>query len=91
MCVLPQILLLGDTIIRKTSFSINKGASVTHKIGLIRVNGRVRGHLDGLIDAEIHGVFRGTLNAVIDVGSEEEISEQLLPEPEPEQDGGEKQ
>ena len=91
MCVLPQILLLGDTIIRKTSFSINKGASVTHKTGLIRVNGRVRGHLDGLIDAEIHGVFRGTLNAVIDVGSVEEISEQLLPEPEPEQDGGEKQ
>lgn len=91
MCVLPQILLLGDTIIRKTSFSINKGASVTHKTGLIRVNGRVRGHLDGLIDAEIHGVFRGTLNAVIDMGSVEQISEQLLPEPEPEQDGGEKQ
>ena len=91
MCVLPQILLLGDTIIRKTSFSINKGAAVTHKTGLIRVNGKVRGHLDGLIDAEIHGVFRGTLNAVIDVGSVEEIREELLPEPEPEQDGGEKQ
>ena len=91
MCVLPQILLLGDTIIRKTSFSINKGAAVTHKTGLIRVNGRVRGQLDGLIDAEIHGVFRGTLNAVIDVGSVEEIREELLPEPEPEQDGGEKQ
>ena len=79
MCVLPQILLLGDTIIRKTSFSINKGAAVTHKTGLIRVNGKVRGHLDGLIDAEIHGVFRGTLNAVIDVGSVEEIREELLP------------
>ena len=91
MCVLPQILLLGDTIIRKTSFSINKGAAVTQKTGLIRVNGRVRGQLDGLIDAEIHGVFRGTLNAVIDVGSVEEIREELLPEPKPEQDGGEKE
>ena len=89
MCVLPQILLLGDTVIRKTSFSINKGAAVTHKTGLIRVNGKVRGQLDGLIDAEIHGVFRGTLNAVIDVGSVEEIHEELLPEPQ--QDGGEKQ
>ena len=89
MCVLPQILLLGDTIIRKTSFSINKGAAVTQKTGLIRVNGKVRGHLDGLIDAEIHGIFRGTLNAVIDVGSVEEIREELLPEPE--QDGGEKE
>ena len=89
MCVLPQILLLGDTIIRKTSFSINKGAAVTQKTGLIRVNGKVRGHLDGLIDAEIHGIFRGTLNAGIDVGSVEEIREELLPEPE--QDGGEKE
>ena len=87
MCVLPQILLLGDTIIRKTSFSISKGAAVTHKTGLIRVNGRVRGQLDGLIDAEVHGVFRGTLNAIIDVGSVEEITEELLPEPK--DDGGE--
>ena len=89
MCVLPQILLLGDTIIRKTSFSISKGAAVTHKTGLIRVNGRVRGQLDGLIDAEVHGVFRGTLNAIIDVGSVEEINGELLPEPK--YDGGEEQ
>ena len=81
MCVLPQILLLGDTIIRKTSFSISKGAAVTSKTGLIRINGRVRGTMDGLVDAEIHGIFRGTLNAVIDVGCVEEIPENLFPKP----------
>ena len=86
MCVLPQILLLGDTIIRKTSFSIGKGTAITHKTGLIRINGRVRGTMDGLVDAEIHGIFKGTLNAVIDVGCVEEIREELLTEPE--KDGG---
>ena len=87
MCVLPQILLMGDTIIRKTSFSIGKGAAITSRTGLIRINGRVRGTMDGLVDAEIHGIFKGTLNAVIDVGCVEEITENILPEPE--KDGGE--
>ena len=36
--------------------------------------------MDGLIDAEVHGVFRGTLNAVVDIGSVEEIPEPLLRE-----------
>lgn len=75
MCVLPQILLMGDIIIQKTSFTIKKGNNVTHKTGTIRINGRVRGKLDGVIDAEVHGVFRGSLNAIVDVGDVEEIPE----------------
>ncbi len=78
MCVLPQILLMGDIIIRKTSFTINRNSNLTHKTGLLRINGRVRGSLDGLIDAEVNGVFRGTINAVIDIGSVEELPEPLL-------------
>lgn len=80
MCVLPQILLLGDIIISKTSFTIRRGGSLTQKSGLIRINGRVRGSMDGLVDAEIHGIFRGTLNAVVDIGSVEELPETLLQE-----------
>ncbi len=83
MCVLPQILLMGDIIIRKTSFTIKRGNTVTHKVGTIRVNGHVRGKLDGYIDAEVHGIFRGSLNAVIDVGDIEE-----LPEAVDSEDGG---
>ena len=80
MCVLPQILLMGDIIIRKTSFTINYSGGAAQHTGIMRLNGRVRGQLDGLIDAEVHGIFRGTLNAVIDVGSVEELPEELLKE-----------
>lgn len=77
MCVLPQILLLGDIIIRKTTFTLNMGGTTTKRAGLIRVNGRVRGTMNGIVDAEVHGLFRGELNAVVDVGSVEEIPEGL--------------
>ncbi len=80
MCVLPQILLMGDIIIRKTSFTINRGPGVSRHTGIMRINGRVRGSMEGLVDAEFHGIFRGTLNAVIDVGSVEELPEELLKE-----------
>ena len=78
MCVLPQILLMGDIIIRKTSFTITRNNTPTQKTGLLRINGRVRGNLDGLIDAEVSGIFRGTINAVIEIGSVEELPEPLL-------------
>ena len=80
MCVLPQILLMGDIIIRKTAFTIRRRAGAAHHTGIMRINGRVRGQIDGLIDAEIHGVFRGTLNAVVDIGSVEELPEDQLRE-----------
>lgn len=78
MCVLPQILLMGDILIKKTSFTIKKNANVTQKTGLVKLDGRVRGRLDGIIDAEIHGVFRGNLNAIVDMGNVEEIPDPLL-------------
>ncbi len=80
MCVLPQILLMGDIVIRKTSFSINYSGGPARHTGIMRINGRVRGRMEGLVDAEIHGVFRGELNAVIDVGSVAELPEELLKE-----------
>lgn len=69
MCVLPQILLTGDIIIRKTSFTINRGGLVQSRSGLIRVDGRVRGQFNGIIDAEVHGFLRGELNARVDIGT----------------------
>ncbi len=80
MCVLPQILLMGDILIKKTSFAIDRGSRISHRVGLMRIDGRVRGSLDGLIDAEVHGVFRGTLNAIIDIGGVQEMEEKLLEE-----------
>ena len=69
MCVLPQILLTGDIIIRKTSFTISRGGLVQNHSGLIRVDGRVRGQFNGIIDAEVHGFLRGELNARVDMGT----------------------
>ena len=77
MCVLPQMLLVGDIIIRKTTFSISKNMAPQHKTGLIRIDGRVRGKLNGVIDAEIHGLFRGELTGIVDIGDVKELDGEL--------------
>ena len=77
MCVLPQILLVGDIIISKTTFSINRNTMPQHKTGLIRIDGRVRGKLNGVIDAEVHGLFRGELTGIVDIGNVKELDEEL--------------
>ena len=69
MCVLPQILLLGDLLIRKTSFTIQTGLKPVQRSGLMRIDGRVRGNLNGFVDAEVHGIFRGRMNAIIDMSN----------------------
>ena len=69
MGVLPQILLLGDLLIEKTAFAI-KGPEITHVEGsTIRLNGRVRGQISGFIDADVKGVFQGSLHAMVESGS----------------------
>lgn len=67
MCVLPQILLMGDSLIRKTSFTIDPNIKLATRAGLMRIDGRVRGNLNGYVDAEIHGIFRGEMTAMVDM------------------------
>lgn len=80
MCVLPQILLMGDIIIRKTSFTISRGGLVQNHSGLIRVDGRVRGQFSGFIDGELHGYLRGELNARVDIGTAQLAEQPQHPE-----------
>ena len=61
-CVLPQILLLGDRLISKTSFATHRG-SLFRSAGAIHLDGRIRGYVNGYVDAEIHGRFTGEINA----------------------------
>ena len=69
MGVLPQILLLGDLLIEKTAFAI-KGPEITHVEGsTIRLHGRVRGQISGFVDADVHGVFQGSLHAMVESGA----------------------
>lgn len=64
--VLPSILVLGDSIINRTSFHIKGIEPKTRKAtGTIRVQGHVRGYISGIVDADIDGLVHGQLNASI--------------------------
>ena len=63
--VLPQILLLGDSIVEKTSFNVGWSRPKRHINGVMRVDGRVRGYVNGYIDAEVRGIIRGTMDASV--------------------------
>lgn len=72
MFVLPQILVLGDRIVEKTSFQMKLPAASARSqrlSGATFVNGRVRGRISGFVDAEIHGVIRGDIAAIMSSGS----------------------
>ena len=69
--VLPQILILGDTIIERTSFEMKGVAGMAHTAsGTMHVNGRVRGYINGVVDADIKGVLHGQFSANIATGTE---------------------
>ena len=64
--VLPAFLVLGDSIIDRTSFRL-KGIEPRAKSanGTMRVQGHVRGYISGMVDADFDGVLHGQLNASI--------------------------
>ena len=73
MAVLPQILLIGDTIVERTSFDVKVPVDLSRvnrtASGNMRVSGRVCGYVNGVIDAEIKGTLNGTLNASVTSGT----------------------
>ena len=72
--VLPQILILGDTIIERTSFEMKGVAGMTRTAsGTMHINGRVRGYINGVVDADINGVLHGQFSANIATGTEFEV------------------
>jgi len=66
LCVLPSILVLGDSIINRTSFRL-KGmeSKVRAATGTVFVRGHIRGQINGIVDAQIDGVIHGQLNATV--------------------------
>lgn len=67
--VLPEILLLGDTVIEKTAFNIKYPALIqaSSASGRVYLDGKVRGRISGKIDAEVHGILEGEVTAVVSV------------------------
>ena len=80
MCVLPQILILGEIIIRKTTFSLNRGGSAVASSGVYRIDGKIRGNLNGFLYGEVHGVFKGSIDAVIDLSKGQIVMQEDAPD-----------
>ena len=63
MFVLPQILLLGDRVISRTSFAMPKVSRAHEGTGSITVDGMISGTVNGTL----RGVFRGTITGDTDL------------------------
>ena len=75
MFALPQILLLGEKIIEKTSFAVTIPLKMEKTTGLIRVDGIVSGQVEGSIVGEMHGFIRGNANLFINTGKIEQVQD----------------
>ena len=62
MLILPQLLLLGDFLIDKTSLKFKAGTRTVTTGGITAVNGIIHGNVNGRLD----GIFYGTVNGEID-------------------------
>ena len=75
MFVLPQILLVGDTIIEKTAFVVNMPIRTKNASGLIRVDGLVHGKIDGTVTGSMNAIIRGNVSAYVEAGEVTELTE----------------
>ena len=73
MGVLPQILLLGDTIIERTSFTIKKAERAQILGDRTLVSGMFHGNVNGRIDGYIKAVIVGDIDARIENSRNEDV------------------
>ncbi len=66
MGILPQILVLGDKIIERTSFTIKKTERTQLSNSRVTVNGLVHGYINGRVEGIVKGVIIGDIDAKID-------------------------
>lgn len=66
LLVLPATLVLGDSIINRTTFKM-KGIEIPTReaAGTMHVQGHLRGYISGYVDADISGILHGQLNAAV--------------------------
>ncbi len=82
MFVLPQILLLGEKIIDRTSFAVSIPLKLERISGLMRVDGMVRGQINGTVIGEMHGFIRGDANVFVNMGKVEKLEDSQAGQPE---------
>ncbi len=76
MFVLPQILLVGDAIIAKTAFVMNMPIRNKEASGLMRVDGVVRGKINGNVTGTMHAIVRGEISAYVEAGDVKPLTEE---------------
>ncbi|MDO4285707.1 MAG: MMPL family transporter [Eubacteriales bacterium] len=62
MFVLPQLLLIGERIINKTSFSVNVALKRRKESGRMRLDGLVYGEISGTVSGTVHAIVDGDVN-----------------------------
>ncbi len=65
MGILPQLLIIGDTIIEKTSFKVKLPIKNHTSKGSVLVNGQIHGYINGRIDGSFTGRVNGEMDANI--------------------------
>lgn len=78
MFVLPQILLVGDTIIEKTAFVMAMPIKSIQRSGIFTVNGAIRGNVNGVVTGTMNAVIRGDISAFVDSENITPITEEEL-------------
>lgn len=73
MFVLPQILMVGEKIIERTSFEVSAPIKLDRGFGTVRVDGMVRGQVNGYVIGEMHAIVKGEVAAVVTMGGLENI------------------
>lgn len=66
LVVLPSILVLGDSIINRTTFKFKSANAPTQKAsGTIKVDGQICGYFSGKVDGTFTGTLDGELDAAV--------------------------
>lgn len=80
MFVLPQILLLGGSIVDKTSFKMPSVIAKKTGTGRIHVEGLVRGEISGMVSGSINAIVDGDVNLQVLTGTVTEEGEKRYEE-----------
>lgn len=82
LLVLPSILVLGDSIIERTSFKMPAiDLNIKNTNGTMHVQGHLRGYISGVVDADFSGILHGQMNASVSTDTQiTESSEQVTNE-----------
>lgn len=86
MFVLPQILLLGERVIDKTKFSMPSRVAQLQNVGRTRIEGMVRGEINGTFIGMANGIVEGSVNVSLVTGNATKMEEEIkaIEEKEPE-------